>query len=428
MPPPPAALCKGNLQGPPLVVDKAAGGREAVRMTKPLNPLSPRPIGGLCLTAMIALGLAACAPEHDAAKEAGAAAAPGTLITQEAVAADGLIPGAASGANFSYTSTNGIDGETPITVTGAIYLPEGEAPEGGWPLIAWSHGTVGVADSCAPSTNGRSDRDLTYLGGWLEQGYAVVASDYQGLGSEGVHPYMAARPMAYSNLDAIRAVQAGDFPVTDAVVVTGQSQGAAGAIATAGFASEYAPEIDLRAISATGVPFFPPAIQEMMLGIDPDTPTPQNTYSLYLGILAEELDPTFSLEDAVDPSVWPTVAKAYDECVFELTETVMAEGLTPADITTPEIAKRQPMIFEALAYPTLTLGVPAFVGTGEVDTVTPLPMQEAFVGASCAAGSTIEARQYPGADHSGGLLQSMEDAAAFVAKAFAGEEIAGNCS
>ncbi len=372
----------------------------------------------------LALLLASCAPtdaQTDAPTE------PGTLLSQRAVEADGLIPGAASGANFTYSSTNGLDGESAITVTGAIYLPEGEAPEGGWPLIAWSHGTVGVADACAPSTNGRSERDLTYLGGWLEQGYAVVASDYQGLGSEGMHPYMATRPMAYSNLDAIRAVQAGDFPGSDAVVVTGQSQGASGAIATAGFAPEYAPEIDLRAISATGVPFFPPAIQEMMLAADPNTPTPQNTYTLYLMVLAEELDPTFSFKDSVDPEVWPTASKAYEQCVFELTETVMAEGLTPADINTPATMERQPLVFEALAYPTLTLPVPAFVGTGEADTVTPLPMQQAFVGASCAAGTTIEARQYPGADHSGGLLQSMEDAAAFVAKAFAGEEIAGNC-
>ncbi|EAQ30531.1 lipoprotein, putative [Erythrobacter sp. NAP1] len=375
--------------------------------------------------ALAATFLASCAPE--AGGQTTDEAEPGTLISQSAVGEGSLIPGAASGVNFTYASTNGLDGESPITVTGSIYLPEGEAPEGGWPLIAWSHGTVGVADACAPSTNGRSQRDLTYLSGWLEKGYAVVASDYQGLGSEGVHPYMAAAPMAYSNLDAIRAVQSGNFAVSDAVVVTGQSQGAAGAIATAGFAAQYAPEIDLRAISATGVPFFPPAIREMMLSADPNTPTPQNTYTLYLMILAEELDPTFSLEESVGADVWPTVAKAYDQCVFELTETVMEEGLTPADINTPEVLKRQPMVFGALEYPTLALGVPAFVGTGEVDTVTPLPMQQAFVQASCAAGSTIEARTYAGADHSGGLLQSMDDAAAFVTKAFAGEEIAGNC-
>jgi hypothetical protein len=99
-----------------------------------------------------------------------------------------------------------------------------------------------------------------------------------------------------------------------------------------------------------------------------------------------------------------------------------------SQLSTPEINARRPMIFEALAYPTLALPVPAFIGSGEVDTVTPLPMQQAFVGAACQAGSTLEARQYAGAGHNEGLLNSIPDVEAFVAKAFAGEPIANTCS
>ncbi|MCP5060107.1 MAG: hypothetical protein GY937_25675 [bacterium] len=62
---------------------------------------------------------------------------------------------------------------------------------------------------------------------WLESGYAFVASDYQGLGTKGTHPYLATRPAAFSNLDAIRAVKAADLPLSDEVVIAGQSQGAA---------------------------------------------------------------------------------------------------------------------------------------------------------------------------------------------------------
>jgi hypothetical protein len=103
-------------------------------------------------------------------------------------------------------------------------LPKGKAPKGGWPLLAWAHGTVGVADICAPSFAGRSPRDKTYLGYWLSKGYAVVASDYQGLGVPGGHPYLATRPAAYSMLDSVRAVQKGGFPVSRSVVLIGQSQ------------------------------------------------------------------------------------------------------------------------------------------------------------------------------------------------------------
>jgi Secretory lipase len=78
-------------------------------------------------------------------------------------------------------------------------------------LPAWAHGTVGSADVCAPSWAGRSERDITYLNPWLDQGYAVVASDYQGLGTPGGHPCLTTRPEAYSVLDSVRAVEGGEL-------------------------------------------------------------------------------------------------------------------------------------------------------------------------------------------------------------------------
>ena len=83
---------------------------------------------------------------------------------------------------------------------------------------------------------------------WLDQGYAIVASDYQGLGTKGTHPYLATKPASYSTLDAIRAVQNSDFPLSDDIVVIGQSQGAAAAFATAGHAPEYAPELNIKGV------------------------------------------------------------------------------------------------------------------------------------------------------------------------------------
>lgn len=65
-----------------------------------------------------------------------------------------------------------------------------------------------------------------HLKQWLQNGYAIVASDYQGLGTEGTHPYLATRPAAYSNLDVIRAAQSAGFPLSKDVVILGQSQGA----------------------------------------------------------------------------------------------------------------------------------------------------------------------------------------------------------
>ena len=89
-----------------------------------------------------------------------------------------------------YTSTDGIDGKTPVVVSG---YPKGTPPAGGWPLVAWAHAT-GIADTCAPSWIPRSERDAHYLNAWLQQGYAIVATDYQGLGSRAApDPWLSGR-------------------------------------------------------------------------------------------------------------------------------------------------------------------------------------------------------------------------------------------
>ena len=38
-----------------------------------------------------------------------------------------------------------------VATSGIIALPRREPPAGGFPVISWAHGTVGVADLCAPS-------------------------------------------------------------------------------------------------------------------------------------------------------------------------------------------------------------------------------------------------------------------------------------
>ena len=134
---------------------------------------------------------------------------PGQAAAQRATGA-GIEPAhAASAQRILYTSLDGIDGKTPIVVSGALFIPKGKAPAGGWPVASWGHGTVGVADICAPSWAGRSYRDVQYLNRWLAEGYAIVATDYQGLGVPGGHPLLNNRMAAYGILDAAKAVVAG---------------------------------------------------------------------------------------------------------------------------------------------------------------------------------------------------------------------------
>ena len=77
-----------------------------------------------------------------------------------------------------------------VTCSGVVLVPPGEAPEGGWPVIAWAHGTSGVTRRCAPSLMAECFADYGGPCIYAENGYALVAADYAGLGSDYPVNYM----------------------------------------------------------------------------------------------------------------------------------------------------------------------------------------------------------------------------------------------
>lgn len=119
-----------------------------------------------------------------------------------------------------------------VAVSGSVAVPKGRAPKGGWPVITWAHGTTGLADSCAPTVNG----DLTayihpLLQTWLKKGWAVVRTDYEGLGTPGsVHPYLIGKSEGQGVLDIVRAARQLDPRIGRKVVISGHSQGGQAAL------------------------------------------------------------------------------------------------------------------------------------------------------------------------------------------------------
>src|SRR3982074_2295201 len=43
------------------------------------------------------------------------------------------------------------DTGTQTVVSGSVFTPKRQAPQGGWPVVAFGHGTLGIESSCAPS-------------------------------------------------------------------------------------------------------------------------------------------------------------------------------------------------------------------------------------------------------------------------------------
>lgn len=146
-----------------------------------------------------------------------------------------------------------------IAVSGIVLVPVGvPAPPGGRGVVAWAHGTTGLADGCAPSLDNQSGGRLSSPGSYdridavLAAGHVVTATDYPGLGTPGVHPYLDGAGEGRAVLDSIRV--AAVFGGTGPAVVEGFSQGSQAAIFAGAQWSTYAPEIDLRAVVPIGTP------------------------------------------------------------------------------------------------------------------------------------------------------------------------------
>lgn len=150
------------------------------------------------------------------------ASSPGTLLRSETFSGYALPPGARA-VRILYRSM-ARDGHE-VAASGVVLIPAGSPPAGGWPVIAWAHGTSGVARPCAPSLM----KDLEYgsegLMPMVAAGFAVVATDYAGLGTPGPHEYDNKIAQANDVVYSIPAARAAVPSLGTRWVVIGHSQG-----------------------------------------------------------------------------------------------------------------------------------------------------------------------------------------------------------
>ncbi len=171
----------------------------------------------------------------------------GTLIWARRQTGDDAIAGRRSRL-LLYRST-GPDGKANA-VSGSLALPKGRAPKGGWPVITYAHGTTGSADSCAPTRGYDADTLVSYayplLKRWLKAGYAVVRTDFEGLGTPGVHAYLGGPTEGYGVLDAVRAARTAEPRLSRRFLIAGHSQGGHAALFATSLAPTWTPELRLR--------------------------------------------------------------------------------------------------------------------------------------------------------------------------------------
>lgn len=338
---------------------------------------------------------------------------PGDLIRESDIDPAEFTAGAA-GSRILYQSTNNAGEE--VAVSGVVLRPDGDPPAGGWPIIAWAHGTTGVADECAPSRDAAMFGYATYVGDLVRSGFVVVASDYEGLGTPGPHPYLDKGTEGRNVIDSVAAARAllreQKIPTASDWVVVGHSQGGQAAMATAELSAEGngSPPLAVVAIApASNLPLLP----DFLRG------TPLQGYLAFAaaGIIAT--DPAISYDDLMGPISREKLDVLDNGC---WTEVMGAYASVPADDTrmqTPAGAHAVERFLDINEPGTQPMEVPILLVQGEDDDTVPLVATELLRDRLCEAGEDAQITTYAGAGHDEVLEPSRADITEWIRRRLA---------
>jgi acetyl esterase/lipase len=387
------------------------------------------------LTAAFAVGLAlvttplptasAAAPNWsglDARAFAGPVLSPGALIQSVPLTPALSVTGAKAAYRILYSTTD--QHNSPAVSTGAVFVPKTPAPAGGWPVIAWAHGTVGLGDDCTPSAQPRTARDNEYLSHWLDQGYVVVGSDYTGLGTPGLMSYLNSVATAHAIIDSVIAAHHLNLPLSPKWALVGQSQGGAAAVASARWANEFSAGtgLDYRGVVATGTPAN---IDDVVITAGPDMVLPPglgpivSAYTAYILAGFRELRPDVS--SVLTPAGLSAADQAETLCTAPLSTALT--GITPQQFFSAPLASLPDMrgaLADFMGTPITGYDRPIFLGVGLKDRDVPPSSTLKFADQLKANGQAVTLKIYPDDDHSSTVLTSMADSTPFLQAQFAG--------
>ena len=350
---------------------------------------------------------------------------PGTIIRSEVM--DGQYANAIT-YRVLYLST-ALDG-SPTAVSGYIVVPNSAAPAGGRKVLAYTHGTVGVSPRCAPSLTGPGADPLAFEGGnrFVADGYVIAATDYQGLGTPGPHPYLVGSVEAMNALDSVRAARnLSQAQAGSAFAVWGHSQGGHAALFTSQMAASYAPELQLQGVAAGGP--VPDLVELFKVNIE--TQVGKILISMALSSWARVYN--LDLAQVATPAAQVIIDKIAMNCLYDPTQIL---GSVPGSLTLNLTFLRVPL-WEVEPWKTIVqannpgnapIGVPILIAQGDADPIVAPATTEALVQRLCTRGEDVELLTAPGVGHIDLSKVVSEQVADWIADRFAGVASASECN
>lgn len=340
----------------------------------------------------------------------------GTVYANRIIPGSRLFAGAREGNQFTYWSV-GADGAPHLT-TGSLYLPTHAAPRGGYPIVVWAHGSRGIADDCAPSLH-PTDTDVDALRTWLARGYAVVSTDYAGLGTSGTPQYFDLDTTARNIIDAVRAGRDISDQLSHQWAVVGEGQGASAAVVLARSATGLqGGALDYRGSAATSIPAeFASVITRLGPATTVAAPSGWVAEALYTLASIRTAHPAVGLDSYLSETGRTWLSKAATLCAADLTTAV--NGLEVGSLFAKPLSDNTALtrlLNTASTLPTRGFTRPVLMTQTLADPTVIVPLTLKYINDARLADSRVDGRTYLTPVQSQAQSMSADDTRAFLTR------------
>jgi hypothetical protein len=340
------------------------------------------------------------------------AGTPGELIRSE-LFDEYELPPEVSAVRILYHSRSA-SGEDVVT-SGVVLIPsEQKPPAGGWPVIAWAHGATGVARPCAPSLM-RNVGHGPFLSMYVTLGYAVVATDYTGLGTNFRNAFLDAQSNATDVIGSVSAARAAVPQLGAKWIVIGEGEGSLAAVAVAERQNEIHDAGYLGSIAISGLADAKEVFAH-------STQAPASSMFLAYGI--KTVYPQFQVTDMLTEKALALYQQIQQNCA----ETAVAQ-LPAAETLRPgwdnnEFVKQY--FARNILGQTQTRGA-ILVISADADRTVPVTIAAPVIARMCKQGDRVQWERYPDVDPARVIGDSARDQITWIEARFAGRPAPANC-
>lgn len=305
-----------------------------------------------------------------------------------------------------------------VAVSGVVLFPyDKKPPAGGWQVIAWAHAATATARQCAPSLM-RNVGHGPFLSMYVNLGYAVVATDYAGLGTHFRNAFLDGPSNATDVINSVPAARAAVPLLGARWMVMGEAEGALAAMAVADKEGEVRDPNYLGAIAISILASVRETYEHPVNG-SASTLLPSLAYGI------KTVYPQFQVSDMLTDKALALYNQLGQTCspVRTTPDLSAAEIVRSAWETNPFVRR----YFDGNELGRTRAYGPIFIITGDADPAIPPTIRAQAFARMCKQGDRVQWERYPNLDAGRVIGDSVRDQIGWIESRFAGRPSTTNC-